>query len=246
MGKEKITLATTWIVMAAMLAVFVSASDPDPLQDFCIADVWSWTHVNGYACYDPLKARNEDFVYRGLRKAGDTTKEFGAPITEAFVKQWPALNTQGISWARVDYAVNGLNNLHWHPRASEIFYCQEGTLLVGFVDTIENKFWYNTLEPGDLAIIPRGLLHFDMNIGTKPAMAHNAHNSQNPGHQAEGKATFGSYPPIGDNVLTKGFDLDEKTVQQLKQFFAKEKIQDQSLVPDNSVNEVADFDVVDR
>lgn len=53
-----------------------------------------------------------------------------------------------------------------------------------------------------------------------PALAHTAHNSQNPGHQNEGQSTFGPYPAIPDNNLRKGFDLDEQTVQHSKQVFS--------------------------
>lgn len=221
MAKEGVVLAVAMVAMA----VAVSASDFDPLQDFCIADLTSWTRLNGYPCRDPKKATDEDFVYRGLRKGGDKSTEFGGPMTTAFVQEWSALSTQGISWARIDFAVNGLNNLHWHPHASEILYCQEGTLFVGFVDATDNRFWYNTLQPGDLVLFPRGLLHFELNVGNKPALAQIAHNSQDGGHQREGHSTFGSYPTITDNVLRKGFDLDEKTVQHLKEVFKRKELE---------------------
>jgi hypothetical protein len=49
----------------------VQASDADPLQDFCVADLSpSAPHVNGLACKDRATVTSKDFLFTGFRKAG--------------------------------------------------------------------------------------------------------------------------------------------------------------------------------
>ncbi|KAH8941627.1 hypothetical protein BDL97_14G052600 [Sphagnum fallax] len=65
--------------------------------------------------------------------------------------------------ARLDFAQGGLVPPHTHPRATEILFVVEGSLLVGF-----------------------------LNVGEGQAIAIAALNSQNPGVQAQAAALFGS------------------------------------------------------
>ena len=118
--------------VVVIVAMCTDAADPDPLQDFYVADLMSWTRVNEYPCRKPTKVCNEDFMYHGLRHSGDTATQLDAPITKAHVQNWPTLNTQGFSWASIDFAPDGLKMLHWHPRAFKIFY-QESTIQVMYV-----------------------------------------------------------------------------------------------------------------
>lgn len=46
-----------------LAAPLPAAADPEPKEDFCIADRLSRVHVNGYVCKDRSKVSNEDFVY---------------------------------------------------------------------------------------------------------------------------------------------------------------------------------------
>jgi hypothetical protein len=46
----------------------VNAADPDPLQDFCVADLSTNAPlVNGFPCKPRSTVTAEDFVFRGLR-----------------------------------------------------------------------------------------------------------------------------------------------------------------------------------
>uniref|UniRef100_A0A2N9H7E4 Cupin type-1 domain-containing protein n=1 Tax=Fagus sylvatica TaxID=28930 RepID=A0A2N9H7E4_FAGSY len=101
---------------------FAFASDPSPLQDFCVAlknSSDSAVFVNGKICKDPKLAKADDFYFGGLNIAGNTENIFGANFTPVTVDQIPGLNTLGISVARVDYAPNGQTPPHTHPRATE-------------------------------------------------------------------------------------------------------------------------------
>ena len=66
----------TWVVMtllaiSCLLAhheLLVHASDPDPLQDFCVADFSANApHVNGYPCKLRANVTAADFLFTGLR-----------------------------------------------------------------------------------------------------------------------------------------------------------------------------------
>lgn len=205
------------ILFSATLTVVV-ASDPDPLQDFCVADNSSTIFINGFPCKDPAKVLSSDFTFRGLRNVGNLASSFGAPLQTAFVQQFPAINTQGISWARLDFAYpGGLNVPHWHQRATEILSCQKGQLLVGFVDT-KNKLWSSVLQPGDITVFPRGLMHFQLNVGNETASAVLSLNSQNAGRSDVGASTFGA--GVKEQILEKAFNLTPAVVQQLEKFFS--------------------------
>jgi oxalate decarboxylase/phosphoglucose isomerase-like protein (cupin superfamily) len=207
-----------WVVAILAVTVAVNANDPDPLQDFCVADESNKIFINGFPCKHPAKVVNEDFTYRGLRNQGNLSFSFGAPLQKAFVQQFPGINTQGIAWARLDFAPAGLNVPHWHQRATEILSCQQGELLVGFVDT-NNRLWSSVLKPGDITVFPRGLMHFQLNVGKGVASAVLALNSQNPGRSDVGASTFAS--GVKEQILEKAFGLSPEIVKQLEKFFSQ-------------------------
>ncbi len=205
------------ILHFALSSLMAMASDADPEQDFCVADLASGTVVNGLVCKSPAAVNANDFVFHGLANPGNTKNVAGSSVTPAFVAQFPGLNTLGISMARLDFAQGGLVPPHTHPRATEILFVLEGSLLVGFVST-DNKLFAVTVNAGDVFVFPRGLLHFELNVGKGQATAIAALNSQNPGVQAQAAALFGS--GISDVVLEKAFGLSEKAVEHIKSKFA--------------------------
>jgi len=221
MGKFGVLVVLTVALLATVHVV--DGADPDPLQDFCVADESNKLFLNGFPCKDPATVTSEDFTFRGLRNQGNLSTSFGAPLQTAFVAQFPGINAQGIAWARLDFAPGGLNVPHWHQRATEILSCQEGQILVGFVDT-KNKLWSTTLQKGDITVFPRGLLHFQLNTGKTVARAVLALNSQNPGRSDAGKSTFGS--GIKEQILEKAFGLSPEIVKQLEKFFSVAHLQE--------------------
>ncbi|BAF15802.1 Os04g0617900, partial [Oryza sativa Japonica Group] len=140
------------------------------------------------------------------------------------VNELPGLNTLGISFARIDFAPNGQNPPHTHPRATEILTVLQGTLLVGFVTSNQpgggNLQFTKLLGPGDVFVFPQGLIHFQLNNGAVPAVAIAALSSQNPGVITIANAVFGSTPPILDDVLAKAFMIDKDQVDWIQAKFA--------------------------
>ncbi|MFS7950644.1 hypothetical protein Hanom_Chr07g00585621 [Helianthus anomalus] len=167
------------------------ASDPSPLQDFCVADPNSPVFVNGVVCKDPKLVKADDFLFRGLHVMGNTRNDVGSNVTSVTVAQLPGLNTLGISMVRIDFAPWGINPPHTHPRATEVLTVIEGRLLVGFVTSNpENRLITQVLEKGDVFVFPQGVITI-------------------------ANAVFGSNPDIDVDVLAKAFQVDIKVVQQI-------------------------------
>lgn len=177
-----------FLLLAAVLALVswqAVASDPSPLQDFCVADNSSQVLVNGFVCKDPKDVTAEDFFLSAKLDMPRDTKmsKVGSNVTLINVMKIPGLNTLGISLARIDYAPLGENPPHTHPRATEILTVLEGTLYVGFVTSNpENKFLSKELKKGDVFVFPQGLIHFQFNPNPyKPA---NSDSGQRKGRKA--------------------------------------------------------------
>jgi len=213
-----IILCLLWLFLVLVLT---SASDPDLLQDFCVADNISSgsVKVNGFPCKDPKTVKASDFLFQGLRNEGSTNNMFGSLVTRANVETFPGLNTLGMSVNRVDFAPGGVNPPHFHPRATEIVFVVEGTILAGFITT-NNTLFSQKLEKGDAFVVPRGLVHFQQNIGSVNAVVIAAFNSQLPGTQVLPLSLFGSSPPVPEDVLAKAFQISKKVVEEITSKFA--------------------------
>ncbi|CAK9165914.1 unnamed protein product [Ilex paraguariensis] len=210
-------------VLLGLLAMTCSAalaSDPSPLQDFCVADSKSPVLVNGLLCKDPKMVQANDFSFNGLHLAGNTSNAVGSRVTPVFAAQLPGLNSLGIAMARIDFAPWGINPPHIHPRASEILTVLEGNLQVGFVTSNpENRLITKVLQKGDVFVFPVGLVHFQRNIGYSNAIAIAALSSQNPGVITIANAVFGSNPDIPSDLLAKAFQVDKNVIYKIQSQF---------------------------
>ncbi|RLM80861.1 putative germin-like protein 2-2 [Panicum miliaceum] len=209
-----------FLALLAMACSSAIASDPSLLQDVCVADKTSPVQVNGFACKDAMDIAAEDFHFSGLDKVGNTSNKQGSAVTAVNVAQIPGLNTMGISMVRIDYAPNGMNPPHTHPRATEILTVLEGSLFVGFVTSNpNNKLITKALNKGDVFVFPKGLVHFQFNNGTGNAVALAGLSSQNPGVITIGNTVFGSKPSIADHILAKAFQVNKETVDLMQAQF---------------------------
>lgn len=203
------------------LSVFLwpsHSADPDPLQDFCIADLKDSISVNGFPCKPASNVTSEDFFFDGLSKEGNTTNAFGSSVTPGNVLAFPGLNTLGISMNRVDFAPGGINPPHSHPRATESGVVIEGKVLVGLLTTA-NVFYSKVLTPGQMFVIPRGLVHFQQNVGEGKALIFTAFNSHLPGALLVATNLFGSKPSIPVEVLAKAFQVENSIIDGIKSKF---------------------------
>ncbi|KAG6555259.1 hypothetical protein Mapa_003301 [Marchantia paleacea] len=220
-------LLAAMILTAGMLSAVhvVFAADPDPLQDFCIADIAAGPVSNGFPCKLPALASTEDFAFSGLAEAADPSRvATNGTATLAFVREWPALNTQGLSLIRLDINPGGIISPHTHNLATEILFVLEGEMYTGFVTnnfgndpTISNKVYAKIVKKGEAFIFPRGLLHFQLNKGKVLASSLNVLNSQNPGIQLMPSALFGS--GIDREMLETSFFMNATQVAALETIF---------------------------
>ncbi|XP_050224800.1 germin-like protein subfamily 1 member 13 [Mercurialis annua] len=209
-----------YFFLLALAFPFALASDPSPLQDFCVAvdEPKNAVFVNGKFCKNPAQVVAEDFFFPGLNIPRDTSSnKNGVNVTLLNVDQIAGLNTLGISLARLDYAPNGgLNPPHTHPRATEILVVMQGTLYVGFVTSNPNRLISKVLYPGDVFVFPVGLIHFQFNLAKTDAVAFAGLSSQNPGVITIANAVFAPNPPINPDVLAKAFQLDKNIVLDIQ------------------------------
>ncbi|KAL5747333.1 hypothetical protein ACOSP7_024330 [Xanthoceras sorbifolium] len=206
------------LVVLLILPFSSLSSDPDPLQDFCVANLNSSISINGFPCKPAAEVTSNDFFFDGLSKEGNTTNVFGATVTTGNVLAFPGLNTLGISMNRVDYAPGGLNPPHSHPRASETGVVIEGKLLVGFITT-NNVLHSKVLSAGQMFVIPKGLVHFQLNVGEGKAHSFTAFNSHLPGAVVVPLTLFASTPSIPNAVLTKAFQAEDDVIKAIKSKF---------------------------
>ncbi|KAA8539232.1 hypothetical protein F0562_025924 [Nyssa sinensis] len=213
------TLATIAILVLASSLTY--ASDPSPLQDFCVTINDPALFVNGKFCRDPMLATANDFFFPGLNIPRSTANPLGSNVTLLNVDKIAGLNTLGISLARIDFAPYGLNPPHTHPRATEILVVMEGIIYVGFVSSNPaNRLFTKILYPGDVFVFPEGLIQFQFNVANTTGVTFSGLNSQNPGLIVIANNVFGSTPPISPDVLTKAFKLDKNVIEFLQKEFS--------------------------
>lgn len=202
------------VLFVIFLNIYVTlASDPDPVQDFCIANIAeSAIASNVIQCKNSSLATVEDFVYSGIKSPGKFGQT-GLSAISVNSNVFPGLNTLGMSFVRADFEVGGVNVPHYHPRATETAFVLEGRIYSGFVDT-NNRIFAKVIEKGEVMVFPRGLVHFQMNVGDTPATILGSFNSQNPGLQRIPNSIFGS--GIKDELLEKAFGLSSKEIEKLK------------------------------
>ncbi|XP_071691026.1 germin-like protein subfamily 1 member 1 [Rutidosis leptorrhynchoides] len=208
-------------LLLCFFVIFVARviSDPDPLQDYCVAAPQGahTIFVNGAPCINPANAEPSHFTTSALSKSGNTAANpLGFNVTLTNIRNLPGMNTLGLTMARVDIAGNGLVPPHTHPRASEVTILVKGSLLVGFVDTT-NRLFTQQLREGDSFVFPKGLIHFLYNLDSKaPALAISGLTSQNPGAQLASSATFTTKPSIPDDILKKAFQINGQDVSRIR------------------------------
>lgn len=181
-------------ILGLIFILGFTKSDPDPLQDYCIASSFTTENsqdgffCNCVPCIDPAQAKPSDFATSALSKPGDTQNQSGFNVSVTTVSNLPGLNTLGLSMARIDIGPDGLVPLHSHPRATELTIVLKGSIRVGFVDTSSREF-STELRAGDSFVFPKGLLHYLYNSDSDDAaVTVSGFSSQNPGLQMASSA----------------------------------------------------------
>ncbi|RLN19568.1 germin-like protein 2 precursor [Panicum miliaceum] len=71
-----------------LLPPLLMATDPDPLQDFCVADLSGTPSVNGHPCLPPSSAGDEFLFSTRIASGGDPlANPNGSNVTELDVSE---------------------------------------------------------------------------------------------------------------------------------------------------------------
>ncbi|VFQ96491.1 unnamed protein product [Cuscuta campestris] len=213
MGIKTAYFCLSLLLLLQVIKRDVLASDPDPLLDYCIP-IPEFSSIFP-SCKNSTVVTVEDFVHSGIKVPGDY-KHTGFAANQVNSAVFPGLHTLGVSFVRADFDVGGVNVPHLHPRATETMFVLEGRIYSGFVDS-SNRVFARVLERGEVMVFPRGLVHFQMNVGDSPAAILGSFNSQNPGLVKLPIALFGS--SIREELLMKSFALSDKEVDRLRRRF---------------------------
>ncbi|XP_050378098.1 auxin-binding protein ABP19a-like [Argentina anserina] len=182
------------------------------MQDFCVADYKAPTSPAGYSCKNPSDVKVDDFVFSGLGVPSNSSNINKVGIKAAFVAQYPGLNGLGLALARGDFEVGGVVPLHTHF-ASEAILVAEGKVIAGFIAS-DNKAYVKTLKKGDVMVLPRGLLHFQVNAGDTRALVFATFSSDDPGVQYLENALFQN--DFHTDLIAKTTLLDTAEIKKLK------------------------------
>ncbi|KAK4792160.1 hypothetical protein SAY86_022595 [Trapa natans] len=214
------------------------ASDPDPVQDYCIPNPnfnptaimksHSLLLPSALPCKNASEITAHDFVFSGMKHLTPNFSDTGLSALSVGPAVFPGLSTLGMSFSRAELNAGGVNPPHFHPRATEIAFVMRGRVYSGFVDSA-NRVFARVIEAGEVTVYPRGLVHFQMNVGDNPAVIFGSFNSQNPGTQKIPVAMFGS--GIDDELLEKAFGMNSKQVGLMRRKFDPKKASSGSHVP---------------
>ncbi|KAG6555845.1 hypothetical protein Mapa_002486 [Marchantia paleacea] len=200
-GREIISMDHTALLRALIVVIGLSsygvqASDPELTVDFAAPP-----GIDGS-------------FFRSVRLENVTIESPNlATVTPINQFNFPALFGLGISSALVQYPAGALNLPHTHPRGTELLFLIEGSLDVGIVDTT-SKLFTASINPGDLYVFPKGLVHFQINRGDTRAKAVVSFSSSNPGTVKLPINLFKT--DIPDDVLMKSFGVGKAVLTSLK------------------------------
>ncbi|KAE9614493.1 hypothetical protein Lal_00012290 [Lupinus albus] len=183
-------------------------------RDFCVADLKGRETSVGYPCKSPNNVTVDDFVFSNF-KVG-TLNQFNFSFTPAFVDHFPALNGVGLSFGRVEVKKGGAVPMHTHADATEVIISTGGKYTAGFI-TSDNRVYTKTLTEGNIFVIPKGLLHFGVNVGKGKASGIVVFTSEKPSVQILDIALFGNN--LDSGIVGKTTFLDVAQIKKLKALF---------------------------
>ncbi|BBN12957.1 protein MpCupin93 [Marchantia polymorpha subsp. ruderalis] len=191
------------VFLFGLVSTIVFASDPEPTTDFVLPRGVDSAILDGN--YFTSTILRNDTMGSGPYST----------TTQVSVENFPALQGLGISMSLARYSPGAVVRPQIHPRATELLYVLEGTLDVGFIDST-NKLFRQTLQTGDLWLVPQGMVHFLSNLNdTSEARAVAAFTRSNPGYIDVAASIFGSNERISKQVLSKSFKVYESVIQTL-------------------------------
>ncbi|OAY70868.1 Germin-like protein 3-7 [Ananas comosus] len=100
-----------FLVTATIFLIISSCrADPDPLQDFCVANLQATDITSTVPLQPTSSVVSDDFFFSGLSAPGNTNNMFGSNVTQAATSRVPRPTTRLASpLNRVDLVPGGIN-----------------------------------------------------------------------------------------------------------------------------------------
>eukprot|EP00249_Psilotum_nudum_P003633 c1709_g1_i1 orf=224-937(+) len=212
-------------VLAALgvVATLVYAGDPDPVQDFAI-DVGDGIDDQKVPASGNGDYVSEGFTFRNVFQNGDVSRGSGGVRAALNTQIFPALKSQGITCVQFQLKPCGVNQPHTHPRAAELLsLLKGGPLQVGFVDT-SGKAHIDILHEGDVTMFPRGLLHYELNMGTETAFFLSALNSESPGVLPAASSLFSMPKRVLETSINGLLDISQQKSSSIEPSAERESL----------------------
>ena len=177
------------------------------------------------------KFKAKDFVY-DFNTAKPLNGSGGGTLKPLFVSQMPALQGEGVAFTLFKLDPCSINLPHTHPRATEllfvIFYksikklksfylklISAENLQVGFTEENGGREIINTIKTGQATLYDSFscyMIHFQQNLGCKPAEFIVAFNNEDPGVISIAKQRF----MLPDEALEATFVLSEEEILSIR------------------------------
>ncbi|XP_015935818.1 germin-like protein 9-3 [Arachis duranensis] len=203
MSSSTIVKILSLVISASVIVQTTMAGDPDIPSDFIAPDGFP---IDGkYFTYTGMRA----FVQQSAPPSYFT-------YLRASKEEFAALDGLSVATIILGFRPGDVSPPHIHPRASELLFVVEGSLVVGFVDT-NNKLFTQKLQTGDMFVFPKGLIHFQLNEDPKNhAISVSSLGSASPGLILVPNNLFNTSATIDDRVLSLSFKTNVFTIQVLK------------------------------
>ncbi|KAL1371828.1 hypothetical protein HN51_002029 [Arachis hypogaea] len=191
------------VISASVIVQTTTAGDPDIPSDFIAPD--------------GIPIDGKYFTYIGMRAfVQQSAPPSYFTYMRASKEEFAALDGLSVATIILGFRPRDVSPPHIHPRASELLFVVEGSLVVGFVDT-NNKLFTQKLQTGDMFVFPKGLIHFQLNEDPKNhAISVSSLGSASPGLILVPNNLFNTSATIDDRVLALSFKTNVSTIQLLK------------------------------
>ncbi|CAF3557958.1 unnamed protein product [Adineta steineri] len=160
-----------------------------------------------------------DFIFDFDKAVTGVSLSNGGRTVAATVANFPGLINHGIAMTIGFLGPCGINLPHTHPRATEINFSVDGDFQVGFYQENGATFIMNEVHKNQVAVFPRGAIHFEQNMNCTPATFVAAFNSEDPGVLTISNAFFGSIPATVVGASLGGLNIS--TIEDIRSNLAK-------------------------
>jgi oxalate decarboxylase len=126
--------------------------------------------------------------------------------TVANADNFPILNGNGMAIYLLRLKKGAVREPHWHPNATELSYCINGRAIMTI---FSNNAGYDsfTIDPGEIAFVPRGYIHDIENISDQEAKFLFVFNQERP----QDIGISGAVGSMPDRVLNETFGIKPPT-----------------------------------